>query len=364
MTDEQISQFMELTGSDHDIAEQYIARNHGKVQEAVNDYFQDDAGRTPTPTSDSHPSKDTSKFRTMAEMISGDDASEDDETNLFTGGEKSGLQVENPDNKAKKRTPMNLVEDLLKKAREEANQPDNREPIEEPEEPKFTGTGYKLGSDEQNVTSTKIADPEEDLRHHIPGKVTRTITFWKEGFQVEDGRLYRYDDPENAEYLKQLNQGRAPLSLLNVEMFQDVDVHVIKKLEESYVPPKRAAGGFHGSGHRLGSPVPGEPILVGGEPEPVKKEETKPEPAKAADSDEVKQGARIQIRLASGGRLVHSFAPTDNVSAIYDYVTANTTDTREWRLALAFPLQFLDDKKDETISDAGLANSTVVQRWK
>ena len=35
----------------------------------------------------------------------------------------------------------------------------------------------------------------------------RHLTFWKEGFTVEDGDLMRYDDPANAEILASLNVG-------------------------------------------------------------------------------------------------------------------------------------------------------------
>ena len=59
--------------------------------------------------------------------------------------------------------------------------------------------------------------------------MTREITFWKQGFTVGDGPLHRYDDPRNASVLQELNQGRVPMSILDVEFGQDVDVSVYKK---------------------------------------------------------------------------------------------------------------------------------------
>ena len=94
--------------------------------------------------------------------------------------------------------------------------------------------------------------------------MTREITFWKQGFTVGDGPLHRYDDPRNASVLQELNQGRVPMSILDVEFGQDVDVSVYKKTDEDWTPPKRKIGGYHGAGHRLGSPVPGE-VLVNNE---------------------------------------------------------------------------------------------------
>ncbi|VEU23127.1 DEKNAAC103993 [Brettanomyces naardenensis] len=373
MSEDLIKQFMGVSGALHDIAEQYLSRNNNDLTGALNDYYRDSAGREPTPAEDSHPKKSSSsgsKFRSMAEMRDHEDVEGDEESNFFTGGEKSGLQVENPENRGGagdggNKSPMNLVEDLLKKAEREADEPDPREPIQQPKQPKFEGAGYTLGSEENHVSSSKIEDPTAKSRRRIPEKVTRTITFWKEGFQVDDGKLYRYDDPENAEYLKQLNQGRAPLSLLKVEMFQDVDVHVIKKLDESYKPPKKSFTGFHGEGNRLGSPVPGEPIVVGEGETRVEVEKAIPEKKKEEDTKEEESGdTRIQIRLAEGGRLVERFNSSDPVSAVYEFVASKSDGTRPWSLAFAFPLKVIDDLKEKTIAEAGLGNSVLVQRWR
>lgn len=102
------------------------------------------------------------------------------------------------------------------------------------------------------------------------------MTFWREGFSVEDGDLMRYDDPNNEQILAEINAGfvsdilfpskfinvptlyrRAPPSILNVQPGQPVELRVAKRLSEPYQPaPKRPVGSFGGSGHRLGSPVP------------------------------------------------------------------------------------------------------------
>ena len=35
----------------------------------------------------------------------------------------------------------------------------------------------------------------------------RQITFWRDGFSIEDGELLRYDNPENENILTQINTG-------------------------------------------------------------------------------------------------------------------------------------------------------------
>lgn len=43
--------------------------------------------------------------------------------------------------------------------------------------------------------------------HMTDEVVVRTITFWQDGFQIEDGDLMRYDDPEDAKILSELTAG-------------------------------------------------------------------------------------------------------------------------------------------------------------
>ena len=35
----------------------------------------------------------------------------------------------------------------------------------------------------------------------------RRLTFWRDGFQVEDGELMRYDDPQHEKVLAEINSG-------------------------------------------------------------------------------------------------------------------------------------------------------------
>lgn len=83
--------------------------------------------------------------------------------------------------------------------------------------------------------------------------VKRRLTFWRDGFSIEDGPLYRYDDPNNRELLAHINRGRAPLSIMDVLPGQSVDVSVEQRMQDDYVPPKKPAEKFGGSGQRLGS---------------------------------------------------------------------------------------------------------------
>lgn len=73
----------------------------------------------------------------------------------------------------------------------------------------FSGGGHILGSDE--VESTYIPDPDapppdaDSEGDETPA--IRHLTFWRDGFSVEDGELMRYDDPANDQILAEINSG-------------------------------------------------------------------------------------------------------------------------------------------------------------
>lgn len=236
-------------------------------------------------------------------------------------------------------------------------EPDDRPSAMQPEPPKrkFKGTGFKLGDGIE--PSEEIRDPNS-FREQIPSKVTREITFWKQGFTVGDGPLHRYDDPANATVLDELNKGRVPVSILGVSLGQDVDVSVFRKTDEDWVPPKRKAGGFHGSGHRLGSPVPGEPIQ---QSEPAVETVTESKPAETPGQGD----ATIQIRFANGKRVAQKFNLSDAVSEVYAFVARHeyTTPGRAFFLSLSFPVKEIENSDEVTVADAKLKNAVIVQRW-
>lgn len=353
-----IAEFITITGASTSVAQGYLDGNDQELEPALEQYFEDSISGQPQQRSSASPAPapapsattKRNQFRTFQDMVNGgnEDTSEDDDVNLFTGGEKSALLVENPN----KNNPANLVQDILRKA----NDPNNgarqdSDELGESSRKQFTGAGFKLG--DSQTPSSMIPDRSAKK----PEKVERKITFWKDGFSVGEGKLYRYDDPRNGAYLRDLNSGRAPLELLDVKMGQDVDVNVDKRLDEEYKPPKRKMGGFTGSGHRLGSPVPGEVATEAQEPVAA------PVAAPAKVEDQGEGDTKLQIRLADGTRIIHKFNSSDPVQLIYDLVTSHTSDSRPFFLSLPFPVKPLDDK-EISIKDAGLLNAAVIQRWK
>lgn len=221
----------------------------------------------------------------------------------------------------------------------------------------FTGTARTLGGDD--TPSQIIPDPNEG-RPQRPPRVRRTLHFWADGFSVDDGELYRSDDPRNAEILDGIRRGRAPLSIMNVQPGQEVDVE-IKQHDEKYVKPKPKYKPFSGPGQRLGSPTP---TIRTSQAEttaaPAVAEPPKPE------VDESQPIVTLQIRLGDGTRLTSRFNTSHTIGDVYDFVAAASpaSQARPWVLMTTFPSKELTDKS-AVLGDLPdfKRGGVVVQKW-
>ncbi|OJT13267.1 UBX domain-containing protein 1 [Trametes pubescens] len=316
-----------------------------------------------------------------------DDDDEEDERpegdqgeNWYAGGERSGISVQNPDRPGA--VPGgSLVRDLLRRAAEAGPAQPPPGSTAPPRSSAFFGGGHTLGSDE--VQSEFIPDPDAPTASESEEEtVIRHLTFWRDGFTVEDGELMRYDDPANEQILAEINSGRAPPQILNVSPGQPVELRVVKRLSEDYVasPGARQAKVFSGQGHRLGSPVPEllsgagtsasgsampggfPPAAAGGSSLPTQR--TADSISTVFEVDQSKPTTSVQIRLADGTRMVARMNLTHTVGNIRNFINASRPENnaRPYVIMTTFPNRELQDES-QTIQAAGLANSVVVQRW-
>ncbi|KAJ6493331.1 SEP-domain-containing protein [Mycena sanguinolenta] len=282
-------------------------------------------------------------------MSHSDDDNDEQET-WFAGGERSGLSVQNPGRRGG--PGGDLVRDLLRRAQEEGAT--SGEPAQSRSNV-FTGGGHTLGGDGASSAYIPGArqEPDDDL-------AIRTLTFWRDGFTVEDGPLMRYDDPANADVLAAIHAGHAPPSILNVRHGQRVDVQVTKRTDDDYVPPP--AKPFSGSGNRLGAPVP---AMAGSS----SAANTAPAPIASSSSprfevDQSQPTTSVQIRLADGTKIVCRMNLTHTVLDLRNFINGARPEnlTRPYIIVTTFPNRTLDDNS-ATIEGAGLKNSVVLQRW-
>ncbi|KAJ0116981.1 hypothetical protein N8I77_008849 [Diaporthe amygdali] len=394
--DELVMQFCELTGASADRAAQYLEASSWNISTAVGSFFADDDDETagdagpssqPAPepaysgprTLDGRPapqsalpssssaSKKPAKKKGLATLSSlgggsghdhdddDDDEEEDDPTDrrgprdLFAGGEKSGLAVQDPSRNAA--DPQNVIKDILAKAKANAKRAPSEEETPGPSRSSnFRGSGTTVGG--EGTESRTIPDPSGPRAPPRPSEelpvVTRTLHLWRDGFSIEDGPLRRYDDPEHAMDLQMIRTGRAPLHLMEVEHGQRCDVR-LQQHEEDWHQLPRIYKPFGGQGRRLGSPVPGD-----GNTAPVATQTTAAPatssaqpaagPAPIADLDSSQPTVAIRFQMPDGSRLPARFNLSHTIGDLYQFARSASSDTRD----RAFIVQSTFPSKDYT----------------
>lgn len=187
---------------------------------------------------------------------------------------------------------------------------------------------------------------------------------------MDDGPLYRNDDPANAEILAHIREGRAPMNILNVERSQEVDVK-LEMHEEKYKPPKKKYRPFGDGGQRLGSPTPGDPSTASTSEQPsaaapaTNAAASSTPASRAMDIDDNQPIITLQIRLGDGTRLVSRFNTTHTIGDIYDFVLrSSATQGREFVLMTTFPSTELKER-GKALGEMSefKRGGTVVQKW-
>ncbi|KUI71492.1 UBX domain-containing protein 1 [Cytospora mali] len=306
-----------------------------------------------------------------------DDDEEEDDLNdrrgprdLFAGGEKSGLAVQDPSRNAA--DPQNVIKDILAKAKANAK----RATSEEASSPgpsrssNFRGSGVTVGG--EGTESRTIADaqvPRTPRGEELP-VVTRTLHLWRDGFSIEDGPLRRYDDPQHAMDLQMIRTGRAPLHLMDVEHGQRCDVR-LQQHEEDWHQLPRIYRPFGGQGRRLGSPMPGDgssaSVPLQHATAPAASSSTPAAaPAPVADVDSSQPSVAIRFQMPDGSRLPARFNLTHTIGDLYQFARSASADTRDrpFMIQSTFPSkEYTDHSQKLEEIDAFKRGGIAVVKW-
>ncbi|KAK7303348.1 hypothetical protein RJT34_14251 [Clitoria ternatea] len=284
------------------------------------------------------------RIRTLSDLnrpSADSDSDSDGPQEYYTGGEKSGMLVQDP-------SKGNDVDAIFNQARQLGAV---ERPLDQLQEPprstSFTGTGRLLSGESVQSTSQQ------------PEAVIHNIVFWSNGFTVNDGPLRRLDDPENASFLESIKKSECPKELEPADRRSSVNVNLIRRNENCPEPEKQHVP-FQGVGRTLGS------SSTSTESDPVV---TSTPPNTAASStglvvDQSLPSTSIQLRLADGTRLISHFNYHHTVSDIRAFIDASRPGGRQnYQLQMmGFPPKVLADET-QTIEQAGLANSVVIQKF-
>jgi UBX domain-containing protein 1 len=176
----------------------------------------------------------------------------------------------------------------------------------------------------------------------------RTLHRWLDGFSIDDGELHRFDDPANTEILQMIQQGRAPIHLLNVRYDDPIDVK-LQEHNENYRPLPKKYKPFASEGRRLGSPVPGEVAASATATSAATSSTTTAARSAASPSasvDESQPTVTIRIQMLDGSRLPARFNTSQTVNDIYEFISRASPGLSSggWVLATTFPNKDHTDK--------------------
>jgi len=200
----------------------------------------------------------------------------------------------------------------------------------------FTGQGQTLSGD--SVAGASVPKPPEE----------HTITFYQNGFTVDDGPLRNADDPANAAFLAAVNRGQMPADLVSSEGQAEGDVHIVDKSGEPYQPPPVTLKPFGGEGRSMRE--------EGGS------SSSAAAPAAEAAALVVDEGApttTLQVRLADGSRVRVKANHTHTILQLRGHISTLTPGVA-FSLKGGFPPKPLSDES-LTLKDANLLNETIVQ---
>ncbi|PHH50647.1 UBX domain-containing protein 3 [Ceratocystis fimbriata CBS 114723] len=404
-----LARVMESTGAPADVALQMLEASNWDPETAAGQYFADVASDseipadssaaasssapalsggytgprtldgTPVPASQSRAATSSSKppRRTGVATLSSvgrDDNDDDDDSegederrkrrNLFAGGEKSGLAVQDPARGGgDHRDETNRLLDGIRRQAMAQGRRMNEEAARAPPPPRFTGNSYTLGGD--GVESRMHVDPNTQATSTAASTaataasaghqeiVKREIHLWRDGFSIGAGPLYSFADPANQAILRMINNGQAPLEVLNISAGQPVDVAIISHNENwRQLPRPRVA--FEGEGQRLGAPVPGASSTAATEHTSTTDfTPTSSTPAVAVTSsqlptphDESQPSVAVRVQLPNGSRLPARFNLSQTVGDIYSFASQAdpTLTTRAFVISTTFPNKDHTDK--------------------
>ncbi|KAK3017715.1 hypothetical protein RJ639_003071 [Escallonia herrerae] len=274
------------------------------------------------------------------------DSDSDGPQEYYTGGEKSGMLVQDP-------SKSNDVDEIFNQARQLGAVEGPMEALRPSSSSRsFSGTARLLSGD--SLPSAPAAPQQQ------PEPLVHNIVFWRNGFTINDGPLRRLDDPENAPFLESIRKSECPKELEPADRRSSVHVNLIRR-DEKYPEPEQQQVSFQGVGRTLGSssttPAAPEPAVAA----PLN---TAPNPSMGLVVDSSLPSTLIQLRLADGTRMVAHFNHHHTVGHIRAFIDASRPGvSRYYQLqTVGFPPKQLTDHT-QTIEQAGLANSVVIQKF-
>ena len=182
------------------------------------------------------------------------------------------------------------------------------------------------------------------------------LTFWSNGFQVNDGPLREPTDDANKNFMTSVQNGRCPAELMQGQKVPDINL-VDKRSEQHVAPPPPLYTAFSGGGHTMSPSGSGSktadmgtiftPSSTGASKEP--------------DVDASAPTCRISIRTADGKRIVGKFNLTHTIHDLQLFIDSQGSNNTPYQLLLGRPPKPIEIS-NQTLEEAGLKNQSLMQK--
>ena len=179
------------------------------------------------------------------------------------------------------------------------------------------------------------------------------ITFYKNGFTVDDGEFRDNNDPANAEFLAAVERGQVPRELMNKH--QAVDVEIDDQREKDYKKPKPVYKPFSGQAHTLAGSgsAPKQPAKPAPAAAPA-------QPAKTNYATNGQPSTKVRIQCPDGQVLTLTVNQSATIADLKSYIHENRPQLSQqtMKLKCTFPPKELTNPS-ATILDEGLKMATI-----
>ena len=177
------------------------------------------------------------------------------------------------------------------------------------------------------------------------------VTLWANGFQVDGGELRDYNEPDNKEFMKDLNEGYVPKELQQ-KYNRKIGIALEDRRKDKMrlpTPPKYTA--FSGAGASLGGASSAAPVIA---------------KVNVSDSnkpivDPSKPQTLVNLRLCNGQTIKLELNNDHTVKDLYMYVESVAPAAGSWNLVSGFPPKPLADM-NLTLEQAKLLKSAITQK--
>lgn len=179
------------------------------------------------------------------------------------------------------------------------------------------------------------------------------ITFYREGFTVNDGPYRARSDPANRPFLEALESGHVPQELEGENRHEPVEISLVDKRQENYVaPPPPSYTAFSGEGQTMGSTTYATEAVIRGDAEP----------AERPIIDDKKPTTTLQIRLHNGQRIRELLNMDHTIRDLHAIIQLYDAGAQPYTLLAGFPPRPVSTDLTHTIEQAGLKGAAITQK--